>query len=94
MPNKDYLPNYRNHRGQSFLFCERLSLLEDTIEFFSGQSQRQQQRNKLHITRIFGESGSANGKAIDAALPGLRAVSLKMFSIWTKLMYENQEIII
>ena len=31
---------------------------------------------------------------MDAALPGLRAVSLKMFSIWTKLMYENQEIII
>ena len=76
------------------MFCERLSLLEDTIEFFSGQSQRQQQRNKLHSIRMFDKSGLANEMAMDVALPGLQAVSQEMFSIRTKPMFESQEIII
>ena len=42
--------------------------------FSSGQLQRQQERNKLHSIRIFGECGSATKEAMDAELHGLRAV--------------------
>ena len=61
-------------RTKAQRFVDSFGISTDDVNFSQGWLYKFQQRHKLHAVRIHGESGSADMRALEAAMPDLRAV--------------------